>query len=108
MQLVFALSAATATFFLVPRGVSMGEIKVHSERMAWNISGGSYSLNLKAQIPIYNPNYLNVSSPALWVKLARCALSINICHHPGLRFESTKAQCAGKQPHSNRKCPRLR
>merc|ERR1712130_75822 len=38
----------------------MGEIKVHSERMAWNISGGSYSLNLKAQIPIYNPNYLNV------------------------------------------------
>ncbi len=65
MQLVFALSAATATFFLVPRGVSMGEIKVHSERMAWNISGGSYSLNLKAQIPIYNPNYLNVSSPAL-------------------------------------------
>jgi len=60
--LVFALAAATAVFFLVPRGVSLGEIKVHSERMAWNISGGSYALNLKARIPIYNPNYLNVSS----------------------------------------------
>lgn len=60
LLLVFALSAATATFFLVPRGVTLGEIMVHSERMAWNISGGSYALNLKAQIPIYNPNYLAV------------------------------------------------
>ena len=60
---MFGLAAAAGVFFLVPRGVSLGEIKVHSERMAWNISRGSYALNLKARIPIYNPNYLNVSFP---------------------------------------------
>ena len=60
MQLVFALSAATATFFLVPRGVSAGEIDIHSDRMSWNTSKGTYQLNLLAHIPIYNPNYLNV------------------------------------------------
>lgn len=59
-QLVFALSAATATFFLVPRGVSLGEIDITSDRMSWNTSKGTYQLNLLARIPVYNPNYMNV------------------------------------------------
>ena len=61
-QLVFALSAATATFFLVPRGVSLGEIDITSDRMSWNTSKGTYQLNLLARIPVYNPNYMNVKA----------------------------------------------
>ncbi len=36
MQMLFALSAALATFFLVPRGVSTGEIDIQSDKMSWN------------------------------------------------------------------------
>ena len=36
MQMLFAFSAALATFFLVPRGVSTGEIDIQSDKMSWN------------------------------------------------------------------------
>lgn len=58
---MFGVIAATAVFFLVPRGVSLGEITVQTEHRTWNFSEHTYKLNLMAQIPIYNPNYLSVS-----------------------------------------------
>lgn len=61
VQLVLAFAAALATFFLVPRGVSAGEISIQSDHMSWNISEGTYQLNLKANISVFNPNYLHVS-----------------------------------------------
>lgn len=60
MQLIFAVIVATGTFFLVPRGVSLGEISVQTEHRTWNFSEHTYKLNLIAQIPINNPNYLSV------------------------------------------------
>lgn len=57
--LVLALAAALATFFLVPRGVSAGAIEIESEHMSWNISKGTYQLNLQAHILVNNPNYVN-------------------------------------------------
>ena len=46
-------------FFLVPRGITAGDIELQSDRMSWNITRGSYQLMLRARIPIYNPNYLD-------------------------------------------------
>ena len=60
MQMLFAVSAATATFFLVPRGVSVGEINIQSDHMSFNVSKGTYQLDLIAHIPVFNPNYLQV------------------------------------------------
>lgn len=61
VQLIFALLVAAAVFFLVPRGVSLGGITVETEHRHWNFSEHTYQLNLIAQIPVYNPNYLSVS-----------------------------------------------
>ena len=58
--MLFAVSAATATFFLVPRGVSVGEINIQSDHMSFNVSKGTYQLDLIAHIPVFNPNYLQV------------------------------------------------
>ena len=49
-----------ATFLLVPRGFSAGEIDIQSDHMSWNTTKGTYQLNLLARIPINNPNFLNV------------------------------------------------
>lgn len=59
---MLALAAALATFFLVPRGVSAGAIEIESEHMSWNISKGTYQLNLQAHILVNNPNYVNVTA----------------------------------------------
>eukprot|EP00891_Asterochloris_glomerata_P001521 jgi/Astpho2/1521/Aster-05397 len=56
--MLFALSAALATFFLVPRGVSTGEIDIQSDKMSWNTTKKTYQLKLLARVPIFNPNYL--------------------------------------------------
>ena len=63
LQMLFAVSAATATFFLVPRGVSVGEINIQSDHMSFNVSKGTYQLDLIAHIPVFNPNYLQVQDP---------------------------------------------
>ena len=62
LQLLFVIAAMAATFLLVPRGFSAGEIDIQSDHMSWNTTKGTYQLNLLARIPINNPNFLNVSS----------------------------------------------
>ena len=60
LQLLFVVAAMAATFLLVPRGFSAGEIDIQSDHMSWNTTKGTYQLNLLARIPIKNPNFLNV------------------------------------------------
>eukprot|EP00193_Tetraselmis_chui_P012825 CAMPEP_0177795568 /NCGR_PEP_ID=MMETSP0491_2-20121128/26311_1 /TAXON_ID=63592 /ORGANISM="Tetraselmis chuii, Strain PLY429" /LENGTH=325 /DNA_ID=CAMNT_0019318425 /DNA_START=306 /DNA_END=1284 /DNA_ORIENTATION=+ len=52
---------AVGVFFLVPRGVSVGRIEVHSEFMSWNKTLRTFQLDLKADLPIVNPNYLQTN-----------------------------------------------
>ena len=78
LQLIFAVIVATGTFFLVPRGVSLGEISVQTEHRTWNFSEHTYKLNLIAQIPVNNPNYLSVSLQAPVTKTA-CIVSLLCC-----------------------------
>lgn len=59
MQLFFAFVVGLSVFFLVPRGVTAGDIYLQSDRMSWNVTKGSYQLMLKAHIPIFNTNYLD-------------------------------------------------
>lgn len=61
VQMLFVIAAMAATFLLVPRGFSAGEIDIQSDHMSWNTTKGTYQLNLLARIPINNPNFLNVS-----------------------------------------------
>ncbi|CAK0787577.1 hypothetical protein CVIRNUC_010799 [Coccomyxa viridis] len=58
-MLLFVIAAMAATFLLVPRGFSAGEIDIQSDHMSWNTTKGTYQLNLLARIPIKNPNFLN-------------------------------------------------
>lgn len=60
-SLLLAVAAALMVFFLVPRGVSNGEIHVQSDRMSWNTTKGTYQLNLMAKLPVFNPNYLEAT-----------------------------------------------
>ena len=60
MQMLFVVAAMAATFLLVPRGFSAGEIDIQSDHMSWNTTKGTYQLNLLARIPINNPNFLHV------------------------------------------------
>ena len=70
LQLLFVVAAMAATFLLVPRGFSAGEIDIQSDHMSWNTTKGTYQLNLLARIPISNPNFLNVSqSSVCWLPL---------------------------------------
>lgn len=64
-QMLFVIAAMAATFLLVPRGFSAGEIDIQSDHMSWNTTKGTYQLNLLARIPINNPNFLNVSPSML-------------------------------------------
>lgn len=50
----------TAVYVCVPRGVSIGEIAMQSDTMSWNTTKRTYQLNLKACIPVYNPNFVSV------------------------------------------------
>eukprot|EP00879_Flechtneria_rotunda_P026473 GHRR01028228.1.p1 GENE.GHRR01028228.1~~GHRR01028228.1.p1 ORF type:complete len:227 (+),score=75.36 GHRR01028228.1:747-1427(+) len=59
--LLLALLAVAGVFVLVPRGVSVGSIEVHSTRMTFNATTLNYRIVLQADVPIYNPNYLKVS-----------------------------------------------
>lgn len=70
LQLLFVIAAMAATFLLVPRGFSAGEIDIQSDHMSWNTTKGTYQLNLLARIPINNPNFLNVRP-----ELQHCPLS---------------------------------
>ncbi|BDA49528.1 probable transmembrane protein 106B at N-terminal half [Coccomyxa sp. Obi] len=58
-MMLFVVAAMAATFLLVPRGFSAGEIDIQSDHMSWNTTKGTYQLNLLARIPINNPNFLN-------------------------------------------------
>jgi hypothetical protein len=60
VQLVLALLAITGVFLLVPRGISVGTIEVHSTKMTFNSTTKTYRIILQAEVPIFNPNYLQV------------------------------------------------
>ncbi|KAF5836153.1 hypothetical protein DUNSADRAFT_6356, partial [Dunaliella salina] len=62
LALVITLSilSASAVFFLVPRGVSVGTIKVHSHEISFNRTQATYQIVLSTIIPVYNPNWLPV------------------------------------------------
>ena len=64
LQMMFAILAAVGVFLLVPRGISIGEVQLQSDHMSWNTTRGTYQLKLLAKIPIYNPNYVKVTSQA--------------------------------------------
>lgn len=68
MQLLLSLLAVTSVFLLVPRGVSVGTIDVHSTKMTFNSTTKTYRIILQAEVPVYNPNYLKVGAwyPELW------------------------------------------
>jgi hypothetical protein len=48
-------------FLLVPRDITIGEIDVHAEKIAWNTTKHSYQLRLITEVPVYNPNFLQAS-----------------------------------------------
>ena len=62
-QLLFTLAATCGVYFLVPRGISLGTVAIRSQEMSWNATSGTYNLVLQAEVPIYNPNYLQVGPP---------------------------------------------
>lgn len=47
---------------MVPRGVSVGSIDVHSTKMTFNSTTLTYRIILQADVPVFNPNYLKVCS----------------------------------------------
>lgn len=59
--LLLSLLAVTSVFLLVPRGVSVGTIDVHSTKMTFNSTTKTYRIILQAEVPVYNPNYLKAS-----------------------------------------------
>lgn len=60
--MLFSVLAAVGVFLLVPRGISTGVVEIQADHMSWNTSRGTYQLKLLAKIPIYNPNYMEVTS----------------------------------------------
>jgi hypothetical protein len=66
MQLLLAVMAVVGVFLLVPRGVSVGTIEVHSTKMTFNATTLTYRIILEADVPIFNPNYLKVGAAVLW------------------------------------------
>jgi hypothetical protein len=60
LQLLLAFMAVVGVFLLVPRGVSVGTLEVHSTKMTFNATTLTYRIILEADVPIYNPNYLKV------------------------------------------------
>lgn len=58
--LILGVLAVASVFVLVPRGVTVGTIQVHSSQISFNTSKSTYQILLTATIPVYNPNYLPV------------------------------------------------
>mmetsp|Transcript_8406 Transcript_8406/g.16138 ORF Transcript_8406/g.16138 Transcript_8406/m.16138 type:complete len:334 (-) Transcript_8406:746-1747(-) len=57
---IMTFFSVLSVFFLVPRGVTVGTIQVHSSRMSFNTNRSTYVIVLTATLPIYNLNYLSV------------------------------------------------
>eukprot|EP00882_Tetradesmus_deserticola_P026088 GHRQ01028712.1.p1 GENE.GHRQ01028712.1~~GHRQ01028712.1.p1 ORF type:complete len:140 (+),score=45.89 GHRQ01028712.1:426-845(+) len=62
LQLLLAVLAVLGVFLLVPRGVSVGTVEVHSTRMTFNATTLTYRIILEADVLIFNPNYLKVGT----------------------------------------------
>lgn len=59
--LLFTLAATCGVYFLVPRGISLGTVAISSQQMSWNSTTGTYQLVLQAEVPIFNPNYMQAT-----------------------------------------------
>lgn len=77
---MLALLAITCVFLLVPRGINVGAIEVHSTKMTFNSTTKTYRIILQADVPIYNPNYLQVWY-GLVAKIFAEGLSSVHCQH---------------------------
>lgn len=62
---MLAVMATVGVFLMVPRGVSVGSIDIHSTRMTFNSTTLTYRIILQADVPINNPNYFKVGYMAL-------------------------------------------
>jgi len=58
---VLATALIVATYLLVPRGTSVGALRVAVESMTWSAEGQTYELTMRMSLPVYNPNYLAVT-----------------------------------------------
>jgi hypothetical protein len=56
-----ALVAALTVFVSVPRGFEVGSIGVTSPKMSFNASSLTYKIDLVAEIPCYNPNWVSAT-----------------------------------------------
>ncbi|GAX75088.1 hypothetical protein CEUSTIGMA_g2532.t1 [Chlamydomonas eustigma] len=54
------IASVCIVFFTVARGVTVGSIEVVNSTINFNTSAGTYSIMLRCQLPIYNPNYAAV------------------------------------------------
>ncbi|KAF6255524.1 P-loop containing nucleoside triphosphate hydrolase protein [Scenedesmus sp. NREL 46B-D3] len=81
LQLLLAVMAVAGVFLLVPRGVSVGTIEVHSTKMTFNATTLTYRIILEADVPIFNPNYL------------KAAVSGNV----SVSFFDAEAGCSGSR-----------
>lgn len=54
-----ALLAASTVFVAVPRGVEVGSIGVTSPTMAFDTASLTYTIDLVAEVPVHNPNWVS-------------------------------------------------
>ncbi|KAL6761386.1 hypothetical protein V8C86DRAFT_2536887 [Haematococcus lacustris] len=60
VMLILAVAAVAGVWVLVPRGITVGSIEVHSSQISFNTSKSTYQILLTATMPVFNPNYLSV------------------------------------------------
>jgi len=58
--LLVALVVAGAVYMAVPRSISLGNISIEADKLAWNESKAFYELRLLSTIPLNNPNFFPV------------------------------------------------
>lgn len=89
MQLVLALLAITGVFLLVPRGISVGTIEVHSTRMTFNSTTKTYR---------YACNPLLCSPQQQLIRFATAA-KVGTCLQVGARQRHQNLVCSNAVVH---------
>jgi hypothetical protein len=58
--LLVAVLVAALVFMAVPRSITLGDISIEADKLAWNESKAFYELRLLSTIPLNNPNFFPV------------------------------------------------
>ena len=58
--LLVAVLVAALVFMTVPRSITLGDISIEADKLAWNESKAFYELRLLSTIPLNNPNFFPV------------------------------------------------